>query len=394
MRRMFVFACLAIGVSAAGAAPLLVSSEARAQAPLLDPGWQIYSGGQSSGVNSGFIARTFGGPSAQYGYQPAPMYRAPAYATPRYAPPVYYQAPQAQRRTYQPAPQYYAAAPSQAPRGFQPPPRYYAVAPAQRGGAYQPQPQQYYAAAQQSGVYQPPATQYYATAPAQQGRGLQPSPAYYQRQIAAPPPPGAYQAAASQPPPQYDQPQYGQPQFNQMPQLMPQFFARSDWSPAYAPSSSGDMARPIAVDPKYDRQVVDYAAGQPPGTIIIDTANYFLYLVLDGGKALRYGIGVGRQGFTWAGIKEVSAMREWPDWRPPDDMLRRRPDLPRFMPGGPENPLGARAIYLGSTLYRIHGSNEPWTIGTQVSSGCIRLRNEDVIDLYGRVKVGTKVIVI
>jgi lipoprotein-anchoring transpeptidase ErfK/SrfK len=399
MRRMSVFAWV-IAVSAAGAAPLLTASEVRAQTTLLDPGWEIYSGNQNSGVSSGFIAHTFGDASGQYAYQPAPRYRAPTsaapnYAGPRYSAPAYNQLAPAQQRRYQSAPQYYAVAPSQPPRGYQQPaPQYYAVAPAQRAGAYQQrQPQPYFAAAtQQPGAYQPPATQYYAPAPAQQGRGLQPSPVYYQQPTAAPPP-GAYQPipqpAANQAP-QYNQP----PQYNQLPPLLSQLFARSDWSPGYAPSSSGDMARPIVVDPKYDRQVVDYAASQPPGTIIIDTPHYFLYLVLDGGKALRYGIGVGRPGFAWAGIKEVSAMREWPDWRPPDDMLRRRPDLPRFMPGGPENPLGARAIYLGSTLYRIHGSNEPWTIGTQVSSGCIRLRNEDVIDLYNRVKVGTKVIVI
>ena len=128
--------------------------------------------------------------------------------------------------------------------------------------------------------------------------------------------------------------------------------------------------------------------------MLFRSPNRFLYLVEENGKALRYGIGVGRPGFTWAGVKQVSAKREWPDWRPPDDMLRRRPDLPRYMAGGPDNPLGARAMYLGDTLYRIHGSNEPWTIGTQVSSGCIRMRNEDVIDLYERVRVGTKVVVI
>ena len=147
------------------------------------------------------------------------------------------------------------------------------------------------------------------------------------------------------------------------------------------------------VDPKFDRQVVDYSGEEKPGTIIIDTPNKFLYLVEDDGKALRYGIGVGRPGFTWAGVKEITAKREWPDWTPPDDMLQRQPDLPRFMAGGSDNPLGARAMYLGSTLYRIHGSNEPWTIGTNVSSGCIRLRNDDVMDLYNRVKVGTKVVV-
>jgi lipoprotein-anchoring transpeptidase ErfK/SrfK len=163
--------------------------------------------------------------------------------------------------------------------------------------------------------------------------------------------------------------------------------------PGYAPSSEGDMAHP-QVDPKYDRQVVAYDGNEAPGTIIIDTPNKFLYLVQDDGKALRYGIGVGRPGFTWAGVKTITAKKEWPDWIPPSEMLQRRPDLPRYMAGGPENPLGARALYLGSTLYRIHGSNEPWTIGTNVSSGCIRLRNADVIDLYERVKVGTKVVVI
>src|SRR5712691_1651012 len=153
-------------------------------------------------------------------------------------------------------------------------------------------------------------------------------------------------------------------------------------------------ARRTEMDPRYRRQVVDYAGPEQAGTIIIDTPRRFLFLVQDGGRAVRYGIGVGRPGFTWAGIKQISAKREWPDWTPPAEMLRRRPDLPRHMAGGPENPLGARAMYLGSSLYRIHGSNEPWTIGTAVSSGCIRMRNEDVIDLYERVNVGNKVVVI
>jgi lipoprotein-anchoring transpeptidase ErfK/SrfK len=153
-------------------------------------------------------------------------------------------------------------------------------------------------------------------------------------------------------------------------------------------------ARRAEMDPRYRRQVVDYDGPEKPGTIIIDTPRRFLFLVQDGGHAVRYGIGVGRPGFTWAGVKQVSAKREWPDWTPPAEMLKRRPDLPRHMAGGPENPLGARAMYLGSSLYRIHGSNEPWTIGTAVSSGCIRMRNEDVIDLYERVNVGNKVVVI
>ncbi|MGD0146969.1 MAG: L,D-transpeptidase [Xanthobacteraceae bacterium] len=160
----------------------------------------------------------------------------------------------------------------------------------------------------------------------------------------------------------------------------------------FAPSSQGDMAHP-QVDPKFDRQLVDYRSEEKPGTIVIDTPHHFLFLVQDNGKAMRYGIGVGRPGFTWEGVKTISAKKEWPDWRPPPDMLQRRPDLPRYMAGGPENPLGARAMYLGSTVYRIHGSNEPWTIGSNVSSGCIRLRNADVIDLYNRVQVGTKVVV-
>jgi lipoprotein-anchoring transpeptidase ErfK/SrfK len=147
------------------------------------------------------------------------------------------------------------------------------------------------------------------------------------------------------------------------------------------------------VDPKFDRQEVTYDTKEPPGTVVIDTPNKFLYLVEENGRAMRYGIGVGRPGFIWAGVKTITAKHEWPDWRPPEAMLKRQPELPRFMAGGPENPLGARAMYLGSTDYRIHGSNEPWTIGQNVSSGCIRLRNADVIDLYGRVKVGTKVVV-
>jgi lipoprotein-anchoring transpeptidase ErfK/SrfK len=149
-----------------------------------------------------------------------------------------------------------------------------------------------------------------------------------------------------------------------------------------------------AMDPKFFKQVVAYRGSEKPGTIIVDTPNRFLFLVQGNGTALRYGIGVGRPGFTWAGEKKVSAKKEWPDWTPPPEMLQRRPDLPHFMAGGPENPLGARALYLGSSLYRIHGSNEPWTIGQAVSSGCIRMRNEDVVDLYERVKVGTKVVVI
>jgi lipoprotein-anchoring transpeptidase ErfK/SrfK len=152
--------------------------------------------------------------------------------------------------------------------------------------------------------------------------------------------------------------------------------------------------RQPAIDPRFERQRVAYHGKEAPGTIVIDSKQRFLYLVEEGGMATRYGVGVGRDGFGWSGVKTVSAMKEWPDWRPPEEMLKRRPDLPRYMAGGPDNPLGARAMYLGDSLYRIHGSNEPHTIGQAVSSGCFRMRNEDVIDLYARVKVGTKVVVL
>ena len=141
------------------------------------------------------------------------------------------------------------------------------------------------------------------------------------------------------------------------------------------------------------REIVDYPTKQRPGTIVIDSAERRLYFVMADGKAMRYGVGVGRPGFDWAGTQTISRKQEWPTWTPPASMLKRRPDLPRFMAGGPDNPMGARALYLGSTLYRIHGSNEPETIGQAVSSGCIRMLNEDVIDLYDRARVGTRVVV-
>jgi lipoprotein-anchoring transpeptidase ErfK/SrfK len=145
---------------------------------------------------------------------------------------------------------------------------------------------------------------------------------------------------------------------------------------------------------KFQRSIVDYNTKEPAGTIIIDTPNTYLYLVLGKGKAMRYGVGVGREGFTWNGVQKISRMAEWPDWTPPEEMIERQPYLPRFMAGGETNPLGARAMYLGSTVYRIHGTNQPSTIGTFVSSGCIRLTNADVTDLYSRVKVGTRVVVL
>jgi lipoprotein-anchoring transpeptidase ErfK/SrfK len=160
---------------------------------------------------------------------------------------------------------------------------------------------------------------------------------------------------------------------------------------AYAPVETEDTA---VLPSKFKRQVVSYPTHEAPGTVVVDTPNTFLYLVLGNGRALRYGIGVGREGFTWAGTKTVEKKAEWPDWHPPQEMIERQPYLPRFMAGGPGNPLGARAMYLSGSVYRVHGTNAPSTIGQRVSSGCIRLTNEDVSDLYERVSVGAKVVVL
>lgn len=170
------------------------------------------------------------------------------------------------------------------------------------------------------------------------------------------------------------------------------------WAPARAydnPLSRGlaDFLNIFSEQP-IARQVVPWHGKNAAGTVVISTGQRRLYYVLGNGQALRYGVGVGRQGFSWSGTKVVTMKREWPDWRPPAQMLKRRPDLPRYMSGGIDNPLGARAIYLGSSLYRIHGSNEPNTIGAAVSSGCIRMTNRDVVDLYDRVRTGTKVVVL
>jgi lipoprotein-anchoring transpeptidase ErfK/SrfK len=158
--------------------------------------------------------------------------------------------------------------------------------------------------------------------------------------------------------------------------------------PGYEPTPEEEK-----VAPQYRPQPVFFRTSQPPGTIVIYTDERFLYLVQGGGRAIRYGIGVGRVGFIWQGLQKISRKQEWPDWRPPPEMIERQPYLPRFMAGGPGNPLGARALYLGSSVYRIHGTNQPQTIGHAVSSGCIRLANPQVIDLFSRVPVGTKVVV-
>jgi lipoprotein-anchoring transpeptidase ErfK/SrfK len=173
-------------------------------------------------------------------------------------------------------------------------------------------------------------------------------------------------------------------------------FERAEAPPqvtAYAPTETEENG--LTTTPaRFKRQMVSYPTAEAPGTVVIDTPNTYLYLVLGQGRAIRYGIGVGRDGFTWAGVKHVEKKAEWPDWHPPQEMLERQPYLPRMMAGGPGNPLGARAMYLSGSVYRIHGTNAPETIGQRVSSGCIRLTNEDVTDLYSRVSVGAKVVVL
>jgi lipoprotein-anchoring transpeptidase ErfK/SrfK len=187
-------------------------------------------------------------------------------------------------------------------------------------------------------------------------------------------------------------------------QALAEPLAMTDPAPGFPSSIFEGVLRPPAAPPidpeeaglgaQLHRQVVTYPTSQAPGTVVVDTAHTYLFFVLGGGKAIRYGIGVGREGFTWSGVQTVARKAEWPDWIPPDEMLQRQPYLPRVMAGGPGNPLGARALYLGSTNYRIHGTNAPDTIGQHVSSGCIRLLNADVVDLYGRVNIGTKVVVL
>lgn len=185
----------------------------------------------------------------------------------------------------------------------------------------------------------------------------------------------------------------GQPQGRPAPQQRAPRQRPSAYAPPYREPDYAPATRDVLSD-QWRRQPVSYAGGARVGSIVVDTRSHYLYLITAPGQAIRYGIGVARPGFEWGGQKTVSRKAEWPAWTPPPDMLRRRPDLPRYMEGGPENPLGARALYLGSSMYRIHGTNEPWTIGQNVSSGCIRMMNDDVVDLYNRVKVGTPVTVL
>jgi lipoprotein-anchoring transpeptidase ErfK/SrfK len=177
--------------------------------------------------------------------------------------------------------------------------------------------------------------------------------------------------------------------------------AQSNWSgprpdqnmaadqPGYEPSAQEEQ-----LPAEYRTQSVFFRTTEPPGTIVVNTNDRFLYLVQGNNRAIRYGIGVGREGFQWSGLKRIEKKAEWPDWTPPPEMIERQPYLPRFMAGGPGNPMGARALYIQGTVYRIHGTNQPWTIGSAVSSGCFRLTNPDVSDLYERVPVGTRVVVL
>ena len=163
---------------------------------------------------------------------------------------------------------------------------------------------------------------------------------------------------------------------------------RDEDRPGYVPTPAEEQ-----LPPQFQRQVVFFRTAEAPGTIIVDTPSRYLYLVQGNSRALRYGIGVGREGFQWSGLVNITRKQEWPDWTPPPEMIQRQPYLPRFMAGGPGNPMGARALYLGTTVYRLHGTNAPETIGSAVSSGCFRLVNPDIIDLYDRVPVGTKVVI-
>ncbi len=238
----------------------------------------------------------------------------------------------------------------------------------------------------------------FAQTPAQSShsRGLLPPGAwFFGGQEPAPPPP------AFAKPPQVSAPQtQAEPGAVRPPgaigtnQQLGQQAASAESVMTLPPEDQPETGQPKELPPNLKRQLVDFTTKEPAGTIIIDTGHTYLYLVLGKGKALRYGIGVGREGFTWSGNERISRMKEWPDWFPPKEMIERQPYLPRMMAGGQGNPLGARALYLGHTLYRIHGTNQPSTIGKFVSSGCIRLLNGDIEDLYSRVQVGSRVVVL
>jgi lipoprotein-anchoring transpeptidase ErfK/SrfK len=319
-------------------------------------------GVRSVSVVVGLIAIGSIGSAAAQGYYPPP----PDYYQP---PPGYYPPPPGY---YPPPPGYYPA-----PRAdyYAPPPDYYPPPPyarppvPPRDVGTSPAGASYNSAYRQGAAAPPPGPQpYYA--PADQVAGQQMSPDI-------PRPPSSVGAGAADVTGSIHGPA-GSPA------------ATAGLPPEYQPEGGPAAELP----PQFHRQLVDYVTTEPAGTIIIDTAHTYLYLVLGPGKALRYGVGVGREGFTWTGTERISHMSEWPDWHPPKEMIERQPYLPRFMAGGEGNPLGARALYLGNTVYRIHGTNQPSTIGHFVSSGCIRLTNEDITDLYSRVNIGTRVVVL
>jgi lipoprotein-anchoring transpeptidase ErfK/SrfK len=287
---------------------------------------------------------------------------------------------------------------------YPPPPGYYPPPP----GYYPPPPGDYYPPP--AGYYSPPPSYARPVPPGDVGASPDPSynSAYQQGGPAAPPPhypPGTrpYYAPPDQAAAQPTSPDVPRPPGSisagaadvtgsiNAPSGSPDRAATTGGLPAEYQAERGPAAD---LPQQFHRQLVDYATAEPAGTIIIDTAHTYLYLMLGPGKALRYGVGVGREGFTWSGTERVSHMSEWPDWHPPKEMIERQPYLPRFMAGGEGNPLGARALYLGNTVYRIHGTNQPSTIGHFVSSGCIRLTNEDITDLYSRVNIGTRVVVL
>ncbi len=326
------------------------------------------------------------------------VYEAPLPADPRYARPV---PPSAVEQQAPPSTRYGRAAPIQPemdsyvpppPPGYiSPPPGY--VTPQQGYGA---PPQQGYVGQPQQGYYGAP-----AQAPIDPSPGYaRPAPGPYV--VPGEPPVAASPQLAPAPGTSYELQEAVRPPLPLSPGQLPMGreatgAVRPDPRtmvaalPAdYQPETGPRKALPS----QFRRALVDYHTKEPAGTIVIDTASTYLYLVMGNGKAMRYGVGVGRDGFTWAGVQKVTRMAEWPDWHPPSEMIERQPYLPRFMAGGETNPMGARALYLGNTVYRIHGTNQPSTIGTFVSSGCIRLTNEDVEDLYTRVKIGTRVVVL
>jgi len=296
-----------------------------------------------------------------------------------------------------------------AAQSYPPPPGYYPPPP----GEYYPPPPQPYGAApvppQAVGEATAPPPGPYEPPPVYRDAGVPPSPygpGYGAPPASAPPPARPYFAPGG-PPPQQTTSSEGIPR---PPGSIggggPEITGSVAGSPgaetadratvlaALPPDERPEQGPAKELPPNLRRQLVNYVTTEPAGTLIIDTPNTYLYLVLGRGKAMRYGIGVGREGFTWTGTERISRMSEWPDWHPPKEMIERQPYLPRFMAGGEGNPLGARALYLGNTLYRIHGTNQPSTIGTFVSSGCIRLTNGDIEDLYSRVNVGTRVVVL